>query len=114
MTTLYHGSHRGPDWQIHNGVCLTDRESVAEAYAGRQNIWEVEIDLDSLNVEHVDGYDRDTNDAPADSEAYRAAKVAEGVDVLIYGDEDGRGVAHDCIRLISDRAVAAAKVMEVA
>lgn len=106
---MYHGSHTNETLIIHEGICLTDDYSTAEHYAGGGWVHEVEIDMDSLTVERVEGYDHDTNSCPADSAEYRAAKAAEGVDVLVYEDEDDRGREHTCYRLISDRALRAVK-----
>lgn len=107
MTTLYHGSHCNANLALHEGICLTDDESVASHYG--RHLHTVEIDLDTLTVEECPGYDRDENDAPADHDDYRAAAVARGVDVLVYDDEDEMGQRHDCYRLVSERALAAVR-----
>lgn len=107
---LYHGSHRG-ELSIHEGLCLTPDLDVAERYAGRLGeVFEVEIDLSALTVVEVPGYDHDTNEAPADDASYRAARAAEGADVLVYEDEDERGREHKCYRLVSERAMASVLV----
>ena len=111
MTTLYHGSHTGTI-TLHEGICLTAQRDVAERYAGRLGVvGEIDIDLDSLVVVRVAGYDHDANYAPADDDEFRAAHRAAGVDVLVYDDEDESGREHACYRLISDRALAACTVL---
>ena len=109
---LYHGSHDG-QLTIHEGICLAEQESFAEQYAGMNGeVFEVELDDEGLNVVDVPGYDHDTNDCPADNAEYRAARAAEGADVLRYEDEDEMGREHTCYRLVSDRALAAAAEAE--
>lgn len=94
------------------GWCLTDDEARAERY-GRAGatLATIDIDLDGLTVVEVAGYDRDENETPADSAAFRAARAAEGADVLVYEDEDESGRQHTTWRLVSDRAVAACRVV---
>src|SRR5690606_14852511 len=100
---LYQGSPRCK-LVIHDWPCLTPDLVVAERYAGRMGeVFEVELDLAPLTVVEVPGYDHDTNEAPADDEAFRAARAAEGADVLVYEDEDERGREHTCYRLVSER-----------
>lgn len=93
------------------GWCLTDDEIAAGHYGC--HIATLEIDLDSLTVERVAGYDRDENETPADSAAFRAAAAARGVDVVIYSDETERGREHATYRLVSERAVAAVRVVSI-
>ena len=100
--TYYHGTRR--EMAIYAGICLTSSERSAKTYGA---VHEVGLDLDGLVVRDVDGYDRERNEARADSAADLAALVADGVDALIYEDEDEHGRQHDCIRLISARALAA-------
>ena len=113
-TTLYHGSHKNTEGLVlHEGICLTDWEDVAEMYAGmRGEVYEVAVELDALTVTEVPGYDHDTDDCPADHAEYRAARAAEGADVLVYEDEDERGEVTTCYRLVSEAAIAAVRVTE--
>jgi len=109
---LWHG---GRSVERHSGLCLTDCERTAAAYAERScsdadSVHTVEIDMDSLVVEHVDAYDRDADSAPADSAKDRARYLAAGVDVVVFADEDPRGRGHLTYRLISERALAAVAV----
>ena len=103
----YHGSHNslmGTD-TAHDGICITDSLSVAENYACGGSVYEIDIELDELNVVECEGYDRDQNYAIADDEGYRAQMAAAGADVLRYEDEDDHGQSLDCFRLVSHRAV---------
>lgn len=107
--TLYHGAHSAVrTHSAHEGMCLTDDQQVAEAYAGeRGQVWVTEVSLAGLVIEACKGYDHDTNSCSADREAFRAAAAARGVDILRYDDEDQMGREHACWRLVSARAVAA-------
>jgi len=107
MMRLYSGTERG--WAIYEGQCWTDNLGAADTYArGTNTVGFVDLPS-SLTVEDCDGYNRETNDAPADEEAFRAAAAARGVDVLRYSDEDEGGAQHDCYRLVSERAVEAVR-----
>lgn len=99
---LYHGSR--DDIAPHIGLCLTDEEISARHY-GRQ-VAAVEIDLSDLIIVTVTDYDRDTNTAAgdADIETYDA-------DIICYEDEDPYNRAHDTWRIVSDRALAALRVI---
>lgn len=110
---LYHGAHTS--YQLHEGQCYTDDLDVAQRFAGRTGyVATIEIDLDAMVVEECPGYDHDENYAPADDPAYRRAAAERGVDVLVYEDEDELGRTLTCYRLVSDHALAAVRVIEVA
>jgi len=99
---MFHGSHNqilGTE-AAHLGLCLTDDIDVAERYAGsRGRVYFADIDLDSLEVVEVDGYDRDADLAPGDlAEEHEA-------DVIVFDDEDERGRWHRTWRLVSQAAV---------
>lgn len=115
MTTLYHGRHSTRfGSSAHEGICLTDSDAVAQHYAGSTGImYEIEIDMESMVVEDCEGYDRDSNETPADSAEYRSAAAVRGIDVLRYEDEDEFGRSHGCYRLVSERAVAACVMSEL-
>jgi len=107
-TALFHGAHSNITMG-HEGQCFVDEFDVAERYARNGSVFGVTLDLDNLIVEECGGYDRDEDDAPADHADFRAAAAARGVDVLTYDDEDEVGNEHTCYRLVSERAVAAAR-----
>lgn len=103
----YHGSHNsimGTD-AAHEGICLTDSLSVAENYACGGSVYEIDIELDGMDVVECGGYDRERNYAPADYEGYRADMAASGADILRYEDEDENGQSFYCYRLVSRRSV---------
>jgi hypothetical protein len=117
--TGYHGTSRN-DWVLHVGLCLVEDSDVAENYAAEwatgsrpARVVEVELDLTGLNVVEAEAGDRDSATWAGDSAASIAAYVAAGADVLVYEDEDYRGRSHETYRLVSERAVTAAKVVAV-
>lgn len=85
---------------------MTDREDIAEVYAQGGSLTEYDLPGWAV-VEQCDGYDWESNDAPADRLAYRQAAASRGVDVLEYHDADQDGRVHTCYRLVSDRIVTA-------
>ena len=109
MTTLYR-AHRIASAlsTAAEGWCLTDDRDAALRYG--HVLATVEIDLDALTMVEAGGYDRVTNETPADSRAFRAAQDA---DVLGYDDENERGEYHYTWRLASDAAVAACRIVSV-
>lgn len=102
---MYHGNTGS--LELHPGLCLTDEDAIAAAYGeyGGGNpddavVHEVTIDLDGLAVVKVDGFDRDTNEAPGDDHTW------DGADVIVFTDEDPRGNAHTTWRLMTPAALA--------
>ena len=115
--TGYHGTSRN-DWVLHVGLCLVEDSDIAENYAAEwatasklARVVEVELDLNGLNVVEAEAGDRDSATWAGDSAASIAAYVAAGADVITYEDEDYRGRSHITYRLVSERAVAAARVV---
>lgn len=115
--TGYHGTCQA-NWALHVGACLAQWPETAEGYAAEwagpgfpARVFEVELDLDGLNVVEAEAGDRDsaTWAGDYDLESYAAA----GADVITYEDEDYRGQSHNTYRLVSERAVAAARVVAV-
>ncbi len=109
-TALFHGT-RSTLTMGHEGQCFVDEFDRAEWYG--DNVFGCLLDLDGLTVEECEGYDRDSDDAPADCDRFRAEAAARGVDVLVYDDEDEMGQQHTCWRLVSERAVAAVRATGV-
>lgn len=99
--TYYHGTRN--ELAIYEGICLTTSESSARTYGA---VTEASISLDGLTVQTITGYDHDTNAAVGDRAAEIAALIDAGVDAVEYEDEDDRGRPHDCLRLLSPRAIA--------
>lgn len=117
--TGYHGTAQ-TEWTLHVGLCLALDADNAENYATEwatssrpARVVEVELDLDGLNVVEAEAGDRDSATWAGDSATSIAAYVAAGADVLVYEDEDYRGRSHETYRLVSERALAAAKVVAV-
>lgn len=103
---LHNGSHSS-DNTVRLGMCWTDDESVAAAYAcGGSVVTISESVLADLVVVEAPAYDRAENFAQGDDAATLAAWGAVA-DVITYDDEDERGRSHRTWRLVSDRAVAA-------
>lgn len=95
------------------GWCLTDDETAAAHYArAGGTIAVVEVDLAALNTVEVDGYNRDENETPADSAAFRARHAADGADLLVYSDETDGGREHTTWRIVSPSAIAAVRVVD--
>lgn len=103
---MYHGSHKGA-MTLHLGLCLTDCPAIAGSYAGKGKVFSIRVNADGLTIRKIDGYDRNIDTAPGDSDESLAALAAEGVDIVIFSDEDNRGRAHDTYRIVSDRALSA-------
>ena len=104
--TLFHGTTR-PEMPRHPGVCLCESERVARDYAGADGtVYRITLDADALSWDRIDGYDRDTDTAPADR---RPADLAAELDVdaVWYADETITGRAHDTLRLLTTDALTA-------
>lgn len=99
--TYYHGTRR--QLALYCGICLTSSERSAATYGA---VHELELDLEGLTILRVDGYDADRNAAPGDTAAELARLLADGVDAIEYDDRDEHGRDHDCLRLVSPRALA--------
>ncbi|MBM3697950.1 MAG: hypothetical protein FJW78_05665 [Actinobacteria bacterium] len=101
---LYHGSHRAT-FVAHLGLCLAEDIETARHYAGEGGkVFEVEIDLDPITYRTIEGYDRETNEAPADSSP-EALADEHGVDAVWFADEDPHQRRHDTFRLLTQDAV---------
>jgi len=103
---LYHGAHT--KFAKHVGLCLTDDLESAMAYAAQGShgtVATVTLELEGIEVLEVKGYDRDANEAPGDR------GELSGADVVVYSDEDPRGMPHKTWRLMSQLALAQAKVV---
>lgn len=109
--TMFHGTSRS-EFPCHAGLCLCETAKVARDYAGEDGIvYAVTIDEDALSWDRIDGYDRDTDTAPADRAP--AALAAElDVDAVWYADETITGRAHDTLRLLTTEALAAIVAVE--
>ena len=104
---MHHGSRDGISLYI--GLCLTDDADLAAHYG--RTIDAVELDLAALTVAEAPAYDRETNEAPGDTEEQLAAYAALGIDVLVFMDETPRGRTHRTWRIASSRGLAAVRVV---
>ena len=114
MTTLilYHGTTR-TELPRHTGLCLCESVRVARDYAGEDGtVYAVTIDADCLSWDRVDGYDRDTDTAPADRNPADLAAELD-VDAVWYADETVMGRAHDTLRLLTTDALSAIVAAEI-
>ena len=105
---LHNGRRRQQDPALYIGVCFTDDIEIAEGYGEIVTTIEMPKGLEVLEVE-VSREDIDNNDWPGDTEEGCAAFAADGVDVVRFEDMDENGVGHTTWRLVSQRAVDAAR-----
>jgi hypothetical protein len=117
--TGYHGTSQ-TEWTLHVGLCLARWSEVADGYAAEwatasrpARVFEVEVDLEGLNVVEAEAGNHDEATWAGDSAASLADYAANGADIIVYEDEDYNGRSHTTYRLVSERAVAAAKVVAV-
>lgn len=99
--TYYHGTRRA--FAFYPGICMTSSDRAAASYGA---VHELAVDLDGLTVRRVSGYDAERNSAPGDTAEELARMLADGVDAVEYDDRDEHGRDHDCLRLLSSRALA--------
>ena len=105
---LFHSTNKA-NFTLHIGQCYTDWDEAAMRYTDGEGLLAlVEIDLDELNVVEVEGYDRDENEAPGDH-----GTDFGDIDVIVYEDEDPHGREHTTWRIVSARALAAIKIIDV-
>jgi hypothetical protein len=118
-TTLYHGTYSA-DMALHRGLCLTDDWNAAFRYAEQYRetdpaptVHVVEVAMDDLTVLEV----AETWDSQPETATEDAARFADhgtgaypGVDVLIYQDYAMGLEQMTTYRLLTDRAVAVARI----
>jgi hypothetical protein len=108
---MYHGS-RNAEFGFFPAICFTSSESVASAYGS--HVTAVTIDSSKLTVLVVEmAADElrsaiDNQEWPCDRNSDIAARIAEGYTAVRYVDCDERGQSHDCIRVLTAEAFAAA------
>jgi hypothetical protein len=112
MPKLYHGSRKTP--VLHVGICLTPDQVAAVSYiqlgdTSAERIATVQLDWSDLTVEDVADYDRETDTTPADY----MVEGWTGADVIEYMDEAPGGYQHRTYRLMTARAVAAARIVAI-
>lgn len=109
---MHHG-HYLPATTIHPGMCLTDDEYIAYAYATAGayepvgHITTIEIDDTDLDIVEIDtDYDVDANWAPGDDDL-----TGYDADIIIFTDATESGRTHRTWRLVTGRAVAACRIV---
>lgn len=103
--TLYHGT-QNETLALHIGLCLTPSEMSASNYGG--NVHQIEITTAGLSVRSIgaEAWDRDNQIALGDDEKSLAELANDGVDIIVYQDEDPFGRTHQTYRIISSEALA--------
>lgn len=110
-TEMYHGS-RNAELSFFPAICFTESESAASAYG--PHIHSVEINRGALNILTVEMTSEEFREAidnqewPCDRQRDIDARIAEGYTAVAYTDCDENGQAHDCIRILTAEAFAAA------
>jgi hypothetical protein len=111
METYYHGSQG--DFRTFPGICFTSDDGSAQSYGGI--LTTIEIDLDELSVKHIELSDDDVrecldeNEWPCDRQSQIDTLIKQGVDAITYRDADESGDTHNCLRLLSAKALTAAE-----
>jgi hypothetical protein len=112
---MYNGS-RSENLEFYPAICFTDSRSSAAAYG--QHIHSVSIDRSKLQIKTVEMTAEemraaiDDQEWPCDRAADIAATIAEGYDAVAYTDCDEHGQEHDCLRILTAAAFAAAVTVE--
>jgi hypothetical protein len=104
METTYHGSTETQQPRI--GLCLTTSPRSAAGYAAEKNggdvVTVITIDLAGLTV----------TEAEYDYDGCEPIVPTDDTDIITYTDSDMYGHDHETYMLLTDRAVAAAAVIE--
>lgn len=118
---LYHGTYT-QDMALHLGLCLTPDRFAAERYADQYRdcdgdaptVHTVEVALDGLTVVETDEtWDSQPETATEDADRFAdSGSYPEGVDVLIYTDYALGTEQMTTYRLLTDKALAAAKIVD--
>jgi hypothetical protein len=80
------------------GTCWTDNKRVALSYGG-STLFSAELDPKSIII-NCKGYDRESNETPADSIVYRESFAIDGAQVLLYDDESPLNESHQTWRIL--------------
>ena len=109
--TMHHGS-RNSTLEFYPGICFTASKSAAETYGN--HLHTVSIDRSKLSVMTVEMDADELRDAidnqewPCDRNSEIESAIAAGYDAVEYTDCDERGQTHDCLRILTAAAFAAA------
>lgn len=108
---MYHGS-RNSELSFFPAICFTACSRSAAAYG--PHVHSVEIDETALSILSIEMDDEQLRDAidnqewPCDRQADIDARIAEGYTAVSYSDVDECGQTHDCLRILTADAFAAA------
>jgi hypothetical protein len=108
---MYHGS-RNAELSFFPAICFTESQSAAAAYGPHVHC--VEIDRGALNILSIEMTAEELRQAiddqewPCDRQRDIDKRIAEGYTAVQYTDCDERGQSHDCIRILTAEAFAAA------
>lgn len=102
--TLFHGT-QNDTLTLHVGLCLTPSEESASHYG--ENVHEIEMSTAGLTIRTIgsEAWDRDNQIALGDDAESLAELASEGVDLIVYQDEDPFGRTHQTYRIISSDAL---------
>lgn len=109
----YHGSRDASLAAVFEGICLTSQPQFARDYARGGVVLEVEVTFAGLRVDEVEA--EDDGAWCGDDVDVRAELAASGVDAIEYADlaAGGNGAEIDCFRVLSERGLAACRVLRV-
>lgn len=115
---MLHGTRR--PLTPHIGLCLTDDEAAADAYAegnpaarrsGEPVVHRVELALTGLRVMEARSFVEGSRDACGDTEGEIKQLQRRRVDVVVFEDEAPGGCRHRTWRIVSKRALKALTVL---
>ena len=111
---MYHGSQNS-ELNFFSGICFTESAESAAAYGG--NVTSVSIDETALRILRIEMSDVELRDAignqewPCDRQRDIDAAIAAGHTAVAYTDCDENGRQHNCLRILTSDAFAAAVVV---
>lgn len=102
---FHHGTIQGSP-ELHIGQTFADNKDTADNYA-KDKTFSGEVDMSGLKIAHVKPFDRDDANfgALGDSKEDISALQDEGIDLIIYDDEDPEQRQHKAYRVVSDKAL---------
>ena len=111
---MHHGS-KNSKLEFFPGICFTESAESAAAYGG--NVTSVSIDETALRILRIEMSDVELRDAidnqewPCNRQRDIDTAVAAGHTAVAYTDCDENGRQHNCLRILTSDAFAAAVVV---
>ncbi len=108
---MYHGS-RNSELSFFPAICFTSCSHSAASYGS--HLHAVEIDETALSIRTIEMSEEELRDAidnqewPCDRQSEIDTHIAAGYDAVRYSDVDECGQSHDCLRILTAAAFAAA------